>query len=79
MENKENDMLALALGRLILEYDKALNKKSLVEHIKCSAEQCLLDISAILDRSALSDFECIEEIIVRMEKEGLGTWRHDFS
>lgn len=79
MKDRENDMLALALGRLILEYDKTLDKESLVKRIRCGAEQCLLDVSAILDRAELSDFECIEEIITRMEKEGLGSWRHDFS
>lgn len=78
MTEREDDIFALALGRMLLQYGKVLDFKALAERIKCDAEKCLLDILEILNREELSDFACIEEITRRIEKMGLDTWRHDF-
>lgn len=75
---REDDILALALGKMLLAYEKTLDKDALAAQVRSEAVQCLLDISTILDREELSDFECIEEIVARMEKAGLGASRHDF-
>lgn len=75
---REDDILALALGQMLLAYEKTLDKDTLAAQVKNDAVQCLMDISTILDRKELNDFECVEEIIARMEKVGLGTTRHDF-
>lgn len=75
---REDDILALALGQMLLAYEKTLDKDALAARVKNDAVQCLLDISNILDREELSDFECVEEIVTRMERAGLVTNRHDF-
>jgi len=71
-------MVALELGRMFLQYAKMMDQEALAEKIRCGAEKCLLDISEILDREELNDFKCVEEIVVRLEKAGLSTTRHDF-
>ncbi len=78
MTERERDLVALELGRMFLQYAKTINQEALAAGIRCGAEKCLLDISEILDREELSDFECVEEIVVRLEKAGLSTSRHDF-
>lgn len=75
---REDDILALALGKMLLAYEKTLDKDALAARIRSDAVNCLMDISNILDREELSDFECVEEIVTRMEQAGLGTTRHDF-
>ena len=78
MTEHEGSILALALGRLLLQYEKTLDKQALAVQARCGAEKCLLDIADILDRKDLTDFQCVDEIITCMEKIGLNTWRHDF-
>ncbi len=75
---RERDLLALELGRMFLQYAKTLDQEALAANIRCGAEKCLLDISEILDQEELSDFECVEKIVVRLKKAGLSTSRHDF-
>lgn len=78
MTTKEEDMLAQAIGRMFLQYGNSLDMDALAKQVKSDAVQCLLDIAAILSREELDDFSCVEEIVLRLEKEGLGTFRHDF-
>lgn len=78
MSEREHDMLALALGQMFLTYEHMLDRESLTERVKSTAEKCLLEIVEILDREELDDFQCVEEIVTCIEKIGLGTFRHDF-
>lgn len=75
---KEEDMLAQALGWMLLSSEKILDKTALTDQVKSDAEKCLVDIVAILDRQELNDFHCVDKIIERLEKIGLSTSRHDF-
>lgn len=78
MDERDDGLLALALGQMLLECEKSLDKDALAARVRSDAVQCLLDISNILGREELSDFECVEEIVTRMERAGLPTSRHDF-
>lgn len=74
----EEDGLALALGRLLLQYGRSLFTEKLIEQVKTDTQICLMDICEILDQEELTDFQCIDEIVARVEREGLSTSRHDF-
>ena len=78
MTEHEESILALALGRLLLQYEKTLDKQALAVQARCGAEKCLLDIADILDRKDLTDFQCVEEIVLIFEHYNLSTSRHDF-
>ncbi len=75
---REEDMLAQALGWMLLSHRKTLDQTALTDQVKSDAEKCLVDIVAILNREELNDFHCVDKIIERLEKIGLSTSRHDF-
>ena len=75
---REEDMLAQALGWMLLSHGKTLDQTALTDQVKSDAEKCLVDIVAILNREELNDFHCVDKIIERLEKIGLSTSRHDF-
>lgn len=67
------------LGRTVLEL---LGEQTLDELLIPAAEQRALgivqDIQTVLDDSARSDFECVEELVSILEKAGISVSRHDF-
>jgi len=78
MFDQESDILAQALGRMLLQYAQFLDPADLAAQIRRDAEKCLVDIAKVLDRTELDDAQCIEEIVSLLEAMGLHTSRHDF-
>lgn len=76
--HRDEDMLAESFGWMFLHWVKSLDTALLVKQVRTDTEKCLVDIVAILDREELNDFQCVDEIIHRLEKLGLSTSRHDF-
>lgn len=66
-------------GRAALEL---LGEQAMAELLVPAAEQRALGlvqaIQTVLDGSARSDFECVEEIVNLFEREGIPVSRHDF-
>lgn len=75
---RDEDMLALALGGILIMCEKTVDWDALVERVRTNAEKCLMGILTVLERQDLSDFECVEEIVLLLEEAGLSTSRHDF-
>lgn len=67
------------LGRTALEL---LGEQAMAELLVPAAEQRALKmiqaIQTVLDDSARSDFECVEEIVSILERAGIPVSRHDF-
>lgn len=77
-KRREEDMLALVLGGVLIMCEKTIDWDALVERVRSNTEKCLMDIVTVLDRQDLSDFECVEEIVLLLEEAGISTSRHDF-
>ena len=61
------------LGRTALEQAMAV-----VPAAEQRALKMIQAIQTVLDDSARSDFECVEEIVNILEREGIPVSRHDF-
>ncbi len=62
-------------GKIVINVDWDGDMKEIANDICC---RTLMEIQNILDDDTLSDFECIEKIVCKMEDVNLQTGRHDF-
>ncbi len=73
------ELVERELGRMPV---KLLDRPELFAAIRSAAEHkavlALQKIQDILNDPALSDFQCVEEIVTVMEDFGLSACRHDF-
>lgn len=73
------ELAARALGRLAI---KLLNDVYQSDYFSVVtdglATKALQEIQDILNKENLTDFECIEEIVLIFERYGISTSRHDF-
>ena len=64
------------LGRTALELGE--QAMAVVPAAEQRALKMIQAIQTVLDDSARSDFECVEEIVNILEREGIPVSRHDF-
>lgn len=75
------DMLAKAMGELLLQHMDELKAAILAELISSRQTQLLAQIKAILDHPNAEDDACfytIESIVDAFSRQGIYTSRHDF-
>lgn len=80
-EEMLDNMLAKAIGELLLQHMDELKAAVLAELISSRQSQLLAQIKAILDHPGAEDNDCfytIEAIVDAFERQGLTTSRHDF-
>lgn len=78
MQPINRDILAVELGRIMLDSGLSADLENLMKQTRFHSAETLAQITAILDNTSLSDFECIEEIVELLWRVGIRTSRHDF-
>lgn len=73
------DLVERELGRTALTMLESLyGKNCVIPAVESEAIRLLEAIRSVLDNENLSDFDCIEEIVKILQRDGVLTNRHDF-